>query len=183
VANRRPTATAAAAPTEIASGTPLPPAALSSGTFSAAYVWPHLSFTVPDGFDVRAEKTDYLWLSIGISTTAPEFAIIRVAQPGVIAGLTNRADLLVSAPVPTAVADAAAQAVDLSTPVTASGNVRIVNTATSTYFVFPPDTAGRLIEFAVRGAPMVILYDAPAGGLAAFRPVAEQIVASLRFPG
>ena len=106
---------------------------------------------------------------------------MRVAQAGVIDRLVRRSDLSVTAPVSLAVAGLAGRAVDLSVPTTASAAVRVVNTAQTTYFVFPPGTTGRLFELMFQATPMVILYDAQASTFAAFKVIADQIVASLVF--
>ena len=91
----------------------LPLGIYAAGTFTSDYMRPHVTFTVPDGLQLRAEAVDYLWLSIGSGRTAPEIPVMRVARAGVIARLVGRSDLTVSAPVDVTVAGLPARAVGL----------------------------------------------------------------------
>ena len=154
----------------------------AAGTYTSVIVQPNVTLTLPEGFQLRAEAADYIWFSIGSENTAPEFAVMRPNRTGVVDALTRRSDIKAGKPFTVTVAGIDARAIDLSLVATAALGAKILNTAVSTNFIFPPGTEGRLFELSVRGQEVVILYDAPEGGYPAFQQVAEQIVASLQFP-
>ncbi len=174
--------TATIAPTAAPSVGRLRLGTLAAGTYASSLLRPRLTLTIRAGFGLRAEAADYVWLSVGSGRRAPEIAVMRVARAGVIDALVGRAGLNVGAPLSMTVAGFPARAVDLSRAGTAVGDSRIVDTARTTYFVFPPGTTGRLIELTVNGSPVVILYDAQAAAFASFSKIAQRVVASLQFP-
>jgi hypothetical protein len=163
-------------------GTRLPVGIYAAGTYTSVFMRPNVMLTLPEGFQLRAEEADYLWFSVGTENTAPEFAVMRPSRTGVVDALTRRSDIEPGSPFNVTVAGVKARAIDLSLVATAALGAKILNTAVSTNFIFPPGTEGRLFELQVRGESVVILYDAPQGGYASFQQVAEQIVDSLRFP-
>ena len=71
----------------------LPRGPLEAGTYVSVYMAPSFEFTIPEGFALKDEETDLVYLTKGPDQFPPDFAIFRVANQAV--GITAAIPLFV----------------------------------------------------------------------------------------
>lgn len=158
----------------------LPLGPLEAGTYVSAYMSPSVAFTIPGGFALRDEDTDVLYLTSGPDLFPPDFAILRVANQGVIDMLKVLPTLLVSRATEVTYPLGKGQSVDIEPASTDSKDVAIASTAdTDAGFFLALGTRGRVFEFDLEGRVLIVLFTAQANHFERYATDAEAIVASM----
>lgn len=184
------TAVASSAPDATASGSHrassnhLPRGPLEAGTYVSAYMVPSLEFTVPDGFSLKDEDTDLVHLTSGPDRFPPDFAIFRVANQGVVDTLVDLPTLRVSRATDVTYPIGTGTSIDIQAAAADSIDVAIGRTADKDAgFFLALGARGRVFEFAVEGAVLIVLFTATANQFERYAPDAEAIAASIAIAG
>ncbi|MEO8470141.1 MAG: hypothetical protein ABI573_10810 [Chloroflexota bacterium] len=158
----------------------LPLGPLESGTHVSAYMSPGIAFTIPDGFSLRDEETDLLYLTSGPDQFPPDFAILRSPNQGIIDMLAAQPNLLVSRATEVSYPLGMGRSIDIEPVTTVSDDVAIASTADANAgFFLTIGTRGRVFEFDLDGSTLIVLFTAPANQFAPYAKGAEPIVASI----
>lgn len=141
---------------------------------------PSVAFTIPDGFSLRDEDTDLLYLTSGPDQFPPDFAILRVANQGIIDMLAGLPTLQVSRATDLTYPLSIGQSIDIEPAITGSTDVATASTADNDAgFFLALGTRGRVFEFDLEGSVLIVLFTAPANQFEQYAKGAEAIVASI----
>lgn len=158
----------------------LPRGPLEAGTYVSVYMAPSFEFTIPEGFALKDEETDLVYLTKGPDQFPPDFAIFRVANQGVVEMLAELPTLQVSRATNLTYPLGAGQSIDIEAAAADATDITIARTAdTDITIVLAAGTRGRVFEFDLDGAVMIVMFSAPANYSHRYPAAANAIAASI----
>lgn len=162
----------------------LPLGPLEAGTYVSAYMAPSVAFTVPDGFTLKDEATDLLYMTSGPDQFPPDFAIFRVAEQGLVDMLAGLPALQVSRATDMTYPLGMGHSIDIQPAADHSIDVAIARTADQDLgFALPLGTRGRVFEFDIEDGALIVMFTAPGNQFDRYAPGAEAIAASIAIAG
>lgn len=158
----------------------LPLGPLAAGDYVSIYMKPSVGFVIPDGFTLRDEETDLVRLTWGPDQFPPDLAIFRVANQGVVDALAGNPTLQVSHVSDVTFGLGVGRSIDVQATGADAQDISVASSAdTDAAILLLVGTRGRVVEFDLDGAVLIVMFAAPANEFDRFASEADGVVTSV----